>query len=193
MADGSGTKSVTETYDDEYKTDERTLILGSGDTGDEIWLLLSQAESGTAPPVYLTEFSFARVLSSYVDTDSEIYAAIETLSRLLSSYLDTSVDVYSWLQVDANLKSYINTSSDIDALLAFIESLTFTFSGTLVNGKTICIDGRDFTVKNNGNNAIADFTGDFPSIFPGTNEVIYTDDEGSRTIRVVITKKDRVV
>jgi len=193
MADGSGTKSVTETYDDEYKTDERTLILGTGDTGDEIWLLLSQAESGTAPPVYLTEFSFARVLSSYVNTDSEIYAAIETMSRLLSSYLDTSVDVYSWLQVDALLKSYINTSSDIDALLAFIESLTFTFSGTLVNGKTICIDGRDFTVKNNGNNAIADFTGDFPSIFPGTNEVVYTDDEGSRTVQIVITKKDRVV
>jgi hypothetical protein len=193
MADGSGTKSVTETYDDEYKTDERTLILGSGDTGDEIWLLLSQAESGTAPPVYLTEFSFARVLSSYVDTDSEIYAAIETMSRLLSAHADNVSDVYDRLQITHNIRAHSDCSSDIDALLTFIESLTFTFSGTLVAGKTICIDGRDFTVKNGGVNAIADFTGDFPSIFPGTNEVVYTDDEGSRTVQIVVTKRDRVV
>lgn len=71
--------------------------------------------------------------------------------------------------------------------------ITFTFGGTLAAGKTIVIDTNDFTVVNDGVNAIASMTGDFPEIYPGTNQVIYTDSLGSRTVTIVIVKKDRSV
>ena len=71
--------------------------------------------------------------------------------------------------------------------------ITFTFGGTLAAGKTVVVNTSDFTVLNDGVNAIASMTGDFPEIYPGTNQVIYTDSLGSRTVNITIVKKDRSV
>ena len=71
--------------------------------------------------------------------------------------------------------------------------ITFTFGGPLAAGKTVIVDTNDFTVLNDGVNAIASLTGDFPIIYPGKNQVVYTDDEGSRTVKVTVFKKDRSV
>jgi hypothetical protein len=128
----------------------------------------------------------------HVDSESNAYARLQ-ISQLLRAYTDTNSDIYARLRIDQNLKSYLDTTADLYAQLRQIDSWTFTFTGTLAAGKTVCFDGRDFTVKNDGVNAIANFTGDFPSIFPGTNWVIYTDSEGSRTIRLVVSKRDRKV
>lgn len=67
-------------------------------------------------------------------------------------------------------------------------SATFTFSGTLAAGKTLAIDGQRFTVVNDGVNAIGDFSGEFPVLYPGTNLVEYTDAEGSRTVTINVIK-----
>jgi hypothetical protein len=151
-------------------------------------------------------------LASYIDTDSSAYARLQIthncaaiadtesdayarlqISQLLRSFVDTESDAYARLQITHNMQAISDTESDIYAMLRQISSWTFTFTGTLAAGKTLCIDGRDFTVKNDGVNAIADFSGDFPSIFPGTNWVLYTDAEGSRTIQLVVSKRDRKV
>lgn len=71
--------------------------------------------------------------------------------------------------------------------------ISFTYSGTLAAGKILVIDAEDFTVLNDGANAIAAFTGDFPHIYPGENEVVYSDTGGSRTMIITVVKKDRSV
>lgn len=98
------------------------------------------------------------------------------------------------LQIATMLSATIGSGSGVIARLSVNTStITLTFSGTLAAGKTVCIDGDKFTVLNDGVNAIADFSGDFPAIWPGTNTIIYEDSEGSRTVLVAVTKKDRSV
>ena len=72
-------------------------------------------------------------------------------------------------------------------------SNAFTFSGSLLAGKTVCIDTENRTVENDGVNALKNFTGTFPKMYPGNNTVIYTDALGSRTVAVTVTKQDRKV
>ncbi|MFA5153206.1 MAG: hypothetical protein WC554_11645 [Clostridia bacterium] len=115
------------------------------------------------------------------------------LDATLRSYADTLTDQAARLRIDAILSAYPDTNSDLYALVRFVTTWTLTYAGTLAIGDTICIDGEDFTVKNDGANDIANFSGEFPSIFPGTNWVVYTDSGGSRTIQLVVSKKDRMV
>jgi hypothetical protein len=61
------------------------------------------------------------------------------------------------------------------------------FSGALLAGDTVCIDGEDFSVLNDGMNAIADFTGEFPELYPSC-AVVYSDSETSRDVHIVVTK-----
>jgi hypothetical protein len=86
-----------------------------------------------------------------------------------------------------------NIQADASGVLFVYGTLTFTFAGSLAVGKTICIDGRDFTVINDGVNNIASFTGEFPIIAPNTSTVTYTDVLGARTLALTVTKKDRSV
>ena len=72
-------------------------------------------------------------------------------------------------------------------------TITFAFSDTLAPGQSVIIDTNDFTVKNNGINDIASFSGEFPIISPGTNIVTYSDSVASRTVRITVTKKDRSI
>ena len=86
-------------------------------------------------------------------------------------------------------ESAASTGSDLHELEH--GTLTLVFAGTLAAGKTLIIDGEDFTALNDGTNAIKDLTGDFPEIFAGPNEVIYTDSESTRSVKVIVTKSDR--
>jgi hypothetical protein len=64
--------------------------------------------------------------------------------------------------------------------------VSFDFDGSLLAGKTVCIDGKLFSVLNDGVNAIADFDGDFP--VNGINPaVIYSDGETARTVEITVT------
>ena len=131
-------------------------------------------------------------MSGYADTESDVFGRLQ-LTHLLAALADSESDVYGRLQITHNLAGYSDSETDVYALLRQIDSWTITFTGTLAAGKTVCINTRDFTVTNDGDNAIADFSGDFPTMFPGTNWVIYTDEEGSRTLSITISKKDRKV
>lgn len=92
-----------------------------------------------------------------------------------------------------DLSSTLNSDTDFYALIRSIDSWTFTFSGTLAVGDVVCIDTNDRTVEKNGVNDMEHFDGDFPQIYSGANELIYTDTGGSRAITIVVSKKDRKV
>lgn len=162
----------------------------TGDTHAALLLALaSYIESGSE--VY-ARLQIGSECKAQIDSSSDEYARLE-IAQLLKAAADSNSDQVGRLQITHNAKAHPDTVSDIHAQLRQIDSWTFTFSGTLAPGKTLCIDSRDFTVKNDGVNAIANFSGDFPTIFPGSNWVIYTDAEGSRTIQIVVSKRDRNV
>ena len=152
-----------------------------------------------------------RLLSAYTDTDSDVEASL-LLSHLMQAYLDTDSDVDARLRVSAllgalldtdsdvygviemgPLRAYLDTDSDAYALLRLIASFTFTYAGTIAPGEVLCIDGDKFQVTLDGVDAFVDFSGEYPRISPGTNWIVYTDSEGSRTVELIVTKKDRMV
>jgi hypothetical protein len=170
------------------------LLSGYVDTSSDVHgaLLLALAAYVNSGSDTYARLQIGHNLSGYVDTSSDAYARLQ-ITHLIAALTDTTSDAYARLQITHNLGAIADSVSDVYAMLRQVDSWTITFTGTLAAGKTVCINSRDFTVKNDGVNAIADFSGDFPSIFPGTNWVIYTDSEGSRTVRIVVSKQDRKV
>lgn len=137
----------------------------------------------------------AKIFSLYANIEGigSVYADLFVPVDLYA-IIEGQGDVVATLEVSQYIYATIDGTSSIYARLAVnTETITITFTGTLAAGKTVCIDGRDFTVLNDGVNAIADFSGDFPTIWPGANTVLYEDSEGSRTVLVAVTKKDRSI
>lgn len=170
------------------------LLRGYEDTSSDIHAALLLALS-----VYVDTDSdlSARLLASWepqakIKTTTDIFAGLE-VSQLLGAHIDSQTDIYAKYLIPHLIKAHIDTAADIYATLKAIDSWTFTFSGTLAPGKTLCIDKSDFTVKNDGVNAMVGFTGEFPAILPGENTVVYTDALGSRTITIIVSKKDRSI
>lgn len=131
-------------------------------------------------------------LAAAIDSESDVEARLQ-LTALLGAAVASESDVYAQLYYVVLLSADVNSVSDIYAMLRKLASIEFTFSGVLAAGETVCIDGRKFTVKNNGSNAVGDFTGDYPTIYPGTNWIIYEDSEGSRNVRLIVVKGDREI
>lgn len=72
-------------------------------------------------------------------------------------------------------------------------TLTMIYTGSLGAGETLEIDTDNFTVEKAGVSDIANFSGDFPLIGPGTNTITYTDSEGSRNVTIAVNRKERSV
>ncbi len=128
-------------------------------------------------------------LRARIDGTGDIYANL-FVPAYLRAQLDGTGDISAGLVVGAMLHAQIDGSGDVWAWLSggTNETRTITFSGTLAAGKTLIIDGQKFTILNDGVNAIGDFTGDFPILFPGVNLLKYTDSEGSRTVHIHVVK-----
>jgi len=170
------------------------LLSGHVDSETDIHaaLLLALAAYIESNSSVYARLQIGQNLKAHADTDSDEYSRLQ-ISQLLKAQADTKSDVAGRLQITHNLTAQSDTVSDIYAQLRQTDSWTFAFAGTLAAGQTLCIDTRDYTVKNDGVNAMADFTGEFPSIFPRTNWVIYTDSAGSRTVTLIVSKRDRKV
>jgi hypothetical protein len=79
------------------------------------------------------------------------------------------------------------------ALLGLLRSLTMEYSGPLAAGEKVCINAENFTVTLDGANAIDKFDGDFPEVFPVDCTITYADDETSRTVKVIVSRRDRQI
>lgn len=185
----------TDTDSDKYARLRLDQILSShGETDSDVRgaLLLALASYLETDTGTFARLQIGSELKAHVDTDSSEYARLQ-VANLLKAHADTNTDNNAKIQISALLSAHVDTTTDIYALLRSIDSWTFTFTGTIAPGATVCIDANDFTVKNGATNAIAGFVGEFPTILPGVNSVVYTDGEGARTVTITVTKKDRKV
>lgn len=67
------------------------------------------------------------------------------------------------------------------------------FSGQFKPGDQIIIDNEKLKFTLNGQNALHLMSGDFFDLNTGQNEIIYTDNQSGRTVRMRITFRDRYV
>lgn len=67
------------------------------------------------------------------------------------------------------------------------------FSGQFRPGDRIVIDNEKLKFTLNGQNALHMMQGDFFDLNTGENEIIYTDNQSGRTVRMKITFRDRYV
>jgi hypothetical protein len=72
-----------------------------------------------------------------------------------------------------------------------VEVREIEFTGSFAVGDTIVIDMEEMTITLNGSNAMHLMEGDFFGLIPGDNTLTYTDNEGSRTVRLMVTRKGR--
>ena len=52
------------------------------------------------------------------------------------------------------------------------------------------VSGIDITAELDGANSASYFTGSIFDLLPGANDLIYTDSEGTRTVRITVVKSD---
>jgi len=67
------------------------------------------------------------------------------------------------------------------------------FYGEFKPGDQIIVDNERLKFTINGQNALYTMQGDFFDLNTGENEIIYTDDQSGRTVRMRITFRDRYV
>lgn len=65
------------------------------------------------------------------------------------------------------------------------------FIGDFAPGDIVTIDSRTMEVKLGSGNALHLLNGEFLVIHPGEQEIIYSDDEGNRMVRMKVWWKDR--
>lgn len=71
------------------------------------------------------------------------------------------------------------------------EVKAITFSGSFTVGDVIVVDMDKYTVTLNGVNALNNISGNFFNLLPGQNEITYTDDSTDRTVKIIVTYRDR--
>lgn len=119
-----------------------------------------------------TEFSNVLYCESAANTSSE-------------GTVTACIDFYT-----AGVSDTITVGSAISKLL---KQLAFEYSGELAAGKKVCVNATNFTVTLNRINAIDKFDGKFPEVFPVSCTVEYADGEASRTVKVIVSRRDRKV
>ena len=65
------------------------------------------------------------------------------------------------------------------------------YSGTISAGEVLVIDCEKMTVKLDGVNARANHSGVFPTLYAGTNELRWADDDVSRTVGIEVEHEPR--
>jgi len=65
------------------------------------------------------------------------------------------------------------------------------YSGTIAAGEVLVIDCENMTVKLDGVNARANHSGAFPTLYAGTNELRWADDDASRTVGIEVEHEPR--
>jgi len=87
----------------------------------------------------------------------------------------------------------MTTSQLLEVLIRGAVRGEISISVSLAPGETLEIDTEKLLAEIENSNAMPNYTGDWPDLIPGDNVFIYSDSESSRSIEVVITKKDRFI
>jgi len=85
----------------------------------------------------------------------------------------------------------ITAANAIEASALSYLARLFAYTGTLTSGDRLIINMDDQTITLNGVNVTRYVSGHFWKLFPGSNTVQYSDDDGSRSIAVDVEHKPR--
>ena len=69
--------------------------------------------------------------------------------------------------------------------------IVLSYLGNLAAGETLVIDIAKKTATLDGVNVLKDMSGTFYDLLAGANTITYEDSEGSRTLVVTVTYKDK--
>lgn len=119
------------------------------------------------------------------DTFSNVLYSTQSASTTTEGTITACIDFYAECTSDS-----LTAGSAISKLL---RQLTMEYSGALAAGGKVCINANNFTVTLDGANAIDKFDGAFPEVFPVNCTVVYADDETSRTVKVIVSRRDRQI
>ncbi|HAQ06570.1 MAG TPA: hypothetical protein DCR24_03225 [Bacillus bacterium] len=89
------------------------------------------------------------------------------------------------------MSAYMNGIGEMSVNFAKYHVDTVEYTGDFEPGERIVIDSKKMKFTKDGQNAIHEMLGDFFDLNPGTNELIYTDDESGRSILIRITHRDK--
>jgi len=91
------------------------------------------------------------------------------------------------------LEVVIDATGIVSAIPIKMVFETFTYSGNIPTGSRLVVLTDPMTVELDGVNVRENFDGSFWKIFPGSQDVEYSDEDGSRGVRLTVTRKDRGV
>lgn len=90
--------------------------------------------------------------------------------------------------IDATVAIGITAAATAGAVRVIIDELEY--SGTFADGEVIVIYTEYGSITKDSVNDFSNFSGEFWSLYPGSNSVIYEDDETSRSVNITIEHKD---
>jgi len=116
--------------------------------------------------------------------------AVASLSADGDAVLDaiTAIAIASSLSINADVIEAVSSVAAI-AIAYITQSLGYT--GTLDAGDVLEIDTDAMTVKLNGVDARTNFTGTFPHLYEGTNELRWKDEDGTRDLDLEVDHSPR--
>lgn len=128
------------------------------------------------------------------DISNELEVDLESIRERLGMFvIDQALDV----EFDATRERYGtfeiqgNLDLQFEAGRYHVDHIEFT--GQFRPGDRIVIDSNTLKMTINGQNALHLMKGDFFDLNTGSNELIYTDNQSGRTVRMRITHKDKFV
>jgi len=133
-----------------------------------------------ASPTFLAELSTEEIFSAVRERFGQFL--LETAAELEASGTRERTGQFA---IDATLEvSFSAGRYHVDVI---------EFSGEFKPGDKIVIDNEKLKFTLNGQNALHLMSGDFFDLNTGQNEIIYTDNQSGRTVRMRITFRDRYV
>lgn len=134
------------------------------------------------------------LINGLFDKSIELEQIIEAVRQQVGAFiLDQTLDMDFTKIRNRTYKFDIQSELEMkfDAARYRVDSIEFT--GEFKSGDRIEIDSKWMTFMQNGQNAIQHMDGDFFDLNLGNNEIIYTDNQTNRTVRVRITHRDKYV
>ena len=133
-----------------------------------------------ASPTFLAELSTEEIFSAVRERFGQFL--LETAAELEASGTRERTGQFA---IDATLEvSFSAGRYHVDVI---------EFSGEFKPGDKIVIDNEKLKFTLNGQNALHMMQSDFFDLNTGQNEIIYTDNQSGRTVRMRITFRDRYV
>lgn len=134
------------------------------------------------------------VASPTFDADLMLETIFETIREQFGSFLaEAAVEVEAFGVRERTGQFVAEATVEVSFAAGRYHVEVIEFTGEFKPGDQIIIDNERLRFLLNGQNALHMMQGEFFDLNTGENEIIYTDDQSGRTVRMRITFRDRYV